>query len=451
MPEADEISDVGSSRRRFWLQQLTSFEPGETRVAVWACVYYFCLMCSYFIVKPIRDEMGVVSGVENLQYLFTATFVVMLFIVPVFGWISTHYTREKFLPYVYIFFIANLLTFFILFKTGLTQVYIARAFYVWVSVYNLFVVSVFWSFMSEIFNSAQAGRLFAFIAAGGTAGGIMGPALTSSLVTEVGPENLLVISAGFLCIALFSIYRLHNWHELNVKGKEAVETPDNQSRQGQRIGGGILDGVKLVVTSPYLLGICLMILLYSTLATFLYFQQLTIVDASVNDAASRTAIFAMIELFTNGLTLIIQFTVTRKIVKSFGIASILALIPFLLCFGFIALWLAPVLGVIMFVQVIRRAGNYSITRPLREMLYVVLSNEEKYKAKNFIDTAIYRGGDMASAWVYSGLSAGLGFSLSTIALIAVPVCGLWTYVAYKLGKTQESLAVPQPDIRLSSG
>ena len=155
----------------------------------------------------------------------------------------------------------------------------------------------------------------------------------------------------------------------------------------------------------------------------------------------------MIELFTNGLTLIIQITVTRKIVKSFGIASILALIPLLLCFGFIALWAAPVLVVIMSVQIIRRAGNYAITRPLREMLYVVLSNEEKYKAKNFIDTAIYRGGDMVSAWVYSGLSIGLGFSLSTIALIAVPISGLWTYVAYKLGRTQERLAIPQSGTR----
>lgn len=445
MPEANEIPDNGGGPRS-WMQRLTSFEPGEARTALWACIYYFCLMCSYFIVKPVRDEMGVVSGVDNLQYLFTATFVVMLVIVPVFGWISTHYAREKFLPYVYIFFIANILAFFILFKTGLTQVYIARAFYVWVSVYNLFVVSVFWSFMSEIFSSTQAGRLFAFIAAGGTAGGIIGPALTSSLVTIIGPENLLVISAGFLGIALVSIYRLHGWHERNVAMNRADPGPDTRTGRSQRMGGGILDGVKLVATSPYLLGICSMILLYSTLATFLYFQQLTIVDASVNDPASRTAVFGMIELFTNGLTLILQFTVTRKIVKSFGIASILALIPFLLCFGFVALWLAPVLGVIMTVQVIRRAGNYAITRPLREMLYVVLSNEEKYKAKNFIDTAIYRGGDMTSAWVYSGLSAGLGFSLSTIALIAVPVSGLWAYVAYKLGRAQERLAVPQSQI-----
>lgn len=437
MQETPETPASAAGTKRYRLRRLLKFEPGETRVALWASTYYFCLMCSYFILKPLRDEMGVVSGVDNLQYLFTATFIVMLLIVPVFGWITSRYTREKFLPYVYIFFLANILSFFVLFKTGVSQVYVARAFYVWVSVYNLFVISVFWSFMSEIFSSDQARRLFAFIAAGGTAGGIVGPALTSSLVTTLGQENLLLISASLLGVALFSIYRLHDWHVKNNSNVQPVPVNPLPEQPRDR---GILSGVKLVATSPYLLGICLMMLLYSTLQTFLYFQQLTIVNVSFSDPGHRTEIFGLIELFTNGLTLFIQFTITRKIIKLFGMATSLALIPFLLCFGFIALWLVPVLGVIMAVQVIRRAGNYAITRPLREMLYVVLSKEEKYKAKNFIDTAIYRGGDMASSWVYSGLSTGLGFSLPAIALIAVPVSGLWAYVAFKLGRTQERLA-----------
>lgn len=419
------------------------FKHEETGAAVWASIYHFCLMCSYFIIKPVRDEMGVASGVENLQYLFTASFLVMLFIVPVFGWISTHYSREKFLPYVYIFFICNIVIFFVLFKTDITHEYVARSFYVWVSVFNLFVISVFWSFMSEIFNSDQAKRLFAYITAGGTAGGIVGPGLTTSLVTVLGPENLLVVSAAFLGIALFSVNRLQNWHDRKTIEKMNEPGLLSQPVREQRMDSGILAGVKLVVSSPYLLGICMMILLYSSLATFLYFQQLTIVDHSFDDPSTRTAIFGMIEFFTNSLTLFLQFAVTRKIIKRFGVAPVLALIPFLLCFGFLALWFAPVLGVIITVQVMRRAGNYSITRPVREMLYVVLSKEEKYKAKNFIDTAIYRGGDMASAWVYSGLSAGLGFSLSTIAMIAVPVSGIWAVIAFKLGKTQEVIADAQ--------
>ena len=427
-----------SGRLRTWLRQLISQDPDESRVALWAAVYYFSLMCSYFIIKPLRDEMGVVSGVENLQYLFTATFLVMLLIVPVFGWISSRYSREQFLPFVYGFFICNILLFFVLFKTHLSEVYVARIFYVWVSVFNLFVVSVFWSFMSEIFTSEQAKRLFTFIAAGGTIGGIAGPAITTGLVTILGPENLLIISGIFLGIALYSIHRLHVWHLSLVNDRETRGGADSL-QPVQLMNSGIMAGVRLVFRSRYLLGICSLILLYTALATFLYFQQLTIVDAAFDEPAKRTAIFGIIELFTNGLTLFLQFIVTRKIVKRFGMAPVLALIPFLLCFGFLALWIAPVLGVIITVQVIRRAGNYAITRPMREMLYVVLSKEEKYKAKNFIDTAIYRGGDMASAWLYSGLSIGLGLSLSTIALLAVPICGIWTLIAFKLGKSQESI------------
>ena len=427
--------------RRKWLPRILRTENDEIGPALWAAVYNFCLMCSYFILKPIRDEMGIVSGIENLQYLFTATFAVMLLIIPVFGWISTHYSREKFLPYVYIFFIVDLLTFYALFKTNIPHVQVARVFYVWVNVFNLFVVSVFWSFMSEIFSSDQAKRLFSFIATGGTLGGIIGPTLTSTLVTVFGPENLLLVSAMFLGIALLSISRLHIWHERRDAGK----SPDHgqTSPVDQRMQGGMLAGVKLVVTSPYLLGICLMILLYSALSTFLYFQELTIVDAAFDEPAKRTAIFGMIELLANGLTMLLHIFATRNIVRRFAIAPILASVPFILCFGFLALWWSQLLAVVIAVQVIRRAGNYAITRPMREMLYVVLSRAEKYKAKNLIDTAVYRAGDMASAWVYSGLSIGLGLSLSTIALIAAPISGVWACVAYQLGKMQEKLAAKQ--------
>lgn len=438
---------TGTSRHN-WLQRLLKSESDESMVAMWAAIYNFCLMCGYFILKPIRDEMGVASGIENLQYLFTATFVVMLLIIPVFGWISTRYSREQFLPYVYVFFIVNLLTFYALFETDISHVHVARVFYVWVNVFNLFVVSVFWSFMAEIFTSEQAKRLFAFIATGGTLGGIIGPSLTSTLVTLLGPENLLLVSAVLLGIAMYSIHRLHVWHERHRTETSAQTDP--LPAANQRMDSGILAGVKLVITSPYLLGICLMMLLYSALSTFLYFQELTIVDAVFDEPAERTAVFGMIELLANGLTLLLHIFVTRNIVKRFAIAPVLASIPFILCFGFLALWWSQLLSVIIAVQVIRRAGNYAITRPVREMLYVVLSKEEKYKAKNFIDTAVYRAGDMASAWVYSGLSFGLGLSLSTIALIAVPISGIWAGVAYRLGKTQEKLATKKSSFRYES-
>jgi len=417
-------------------------KTNEFKMTVWSVIYYFCLMCSYFIIKPIRDEMGVASGIENLQLLFSGTFFVMILIVPLFGWISSRYPREKFLPYVYIFFILNIIIFFALFKSDITHVYIARIFYIWVSVYNLFVVSVFWSFLSEIFTPDQAKRQFAIIASGGTAGGIVGPTLTTFLVPVLGTDNLLLVSAMFLGIALFSVTRLHSWH-LKVLNANKISDPTNNMNKSHsiRMPGRLLDGVRQVARSPYLIGICSLMLLYTSLSTVLYFQQLTIVDSLYDDPAERTALFSIIELLTNSLTLFFQLVLTRYAVKKFGIATILALVPFMLCFGFIALSVMPVLGVIITVQVMRRSGNYALTRPVREMLYVVLSKEEKYKAKNFIDTTIYRGGDMASAWVYTGLSAGLGLSLSAIALVAVPVCVLWTVIAYKLGKSQEKLTV----------
>jgi len=405
----------------------------QNRMTGWAIAYYFCLMCSYFIIKPIRDEMGIASGVENLQFLYTGTFMAMILLVPVFGWIFSRFPREKFLPAVYLFFISNLFLFFILFTSNITHQYVARGFFIWVSIYNLFVISVFWSFLSEIFKTNQAKRLFGVIAAGGTAGGIFGPLLTALLVPVLGTEKLLLVSAGFLSIALYSIFRLHALHLGNTSKKQN----GNENKPETFIKGDILAGVRLVLRSPYLLGISLMILLYAALSTFLYFHQLTIVERAYSDPVARTTVFSIIELLANGLALLFQLLLTRRIIGRLGIAWTLALVPLLLCLGFVALWYAPVLGVIVAVQVIKRAGNYAITRPVREMLYVVLSKEEQYKAKNLIDTVIYRGGDMASAWLYTGLSAGLGLGLSAIALIAVPLSGLWAMVAYRLGRSNE--------------
>jgi len=410
-------------------------------MAVWAVVYYFSLMCSYFIIKPVRDEMGIAGGVQNLQYLYTGTFFVMLLIVPAFGWLTSRFPREKFLPYVYLFFISNIIFFYVLFSSDISDKYIARAFFIWVSVYNLFVISVFWSFLSDIFTNSQAGRLFAIIASGGTAGGIFGPLLTTFLVPLTGTYNLLAVSAIFLVIALFSMNRLYAWHRRTASTEPLAE--NLKSGPFTYLRGGILSGIRLVAASPYLLGICLMILLYTTLSTFLYFQQLTIIENTFDDPVKRTALFGTMEFLTNTLTLIGQLLVTRTIIRKFGAPVTLALVPFILCFGFLALWYAPVAAVIVAVQVLRRAGNYSITRPVREMLYVVLSKEEQYKAKNFIDTAVYRGGDMASAWIYTGLGTGLGLGLSAIALIAVPVSGIWAMIAYRLGGAQEKLAGKQ--------
>ncbi len=426
-----------------WATRLVDVRPDELRSLIWSFLYFFSLLCSYYIIRPIRDEMGIAGGVENLQWLFTGTFLMMLAAVPIFGWIASRYPRKRFIPWVYYFFIANLLLFFFLFSTDLTHAYVARAFFIWVSVYNLFVVSVFWSFMADIYSDSQAKRLFGFIAAGGTTGAIVGPALTGNLVLLLGPTNLLPISAILLFVSVVCIRRL-----ISKKHESASTVPDSFSKTGPSLsedsdekpmGGSVVAAFSLVLSSPYLMGICLLIFLFTTLATFLYFQQAQIVRDSFDDPSRRTAVFAAIDFAVNTLAVVIQVFLTGRIVKSMGLSWSLALIPVLLGLGFLMLGLAPLLIVLVIVQVVRRAGNYAITRPSREMLFTVLTKEEKYKAKNFIDTAIYRGGDVVSAWVFAGLS-GLGLSLSAIAIAAVPLSGIWATVSYILGKKREKLA-----------
>ena len=431
MPHASRHS-IALARR---LERLVSVEPSEVRALFWSFSYFFVLLCSYYIVRPMRDEMGVAGGVENLQWLFTGTFVVMLAVVPLFGWITSRYRRSRFLPAIYYFFIANLLLFHALFESGLDSVIVARSFFVWTSVFNLFVVSVFWSFMADIYSNAQAKRLFGFIAAGGTAGALAGPALTTSLAVSLGPANLLLISAGLLLWAVACIRQLGRW-----QARQPVTGRDDQGASGEAVlGGGALAGIRLVFSSPYLLGIALLMLLYTTLSTFLYFQQAEIVRDSFSSGAERTSVFAAIDLAVNSLTILLQMFITARLVRRFGLAWTLALVPLLLCGGFAALALAPGLAVLVVVQVVRRAGNYAITRPAREMLYVVLDREQKYKAKNFNDTVIYRGGDAVSAWLYTGLRS-LGLGLSGLAWVAVPLAGLWAWVAWRLGRQQARLA-----------
>ena len=432
-----------------WLQRLVKAEPQEIPALLWAFSYFFALLCAYYIVRPMRDEMGIAGGVEHLQWLFTGTFVTMLAAVPLFGWVTSRFSRQQFLPMVYGFFIANLLIFFVLFRSGLTQVWVARAFFIWASVFNLFIVSVFWSFKADLFNDAQARRLFGFIAAGGTTGALAGPALTASLAIPLGPTNLLLISAAGLGWAILCIRRLGAWRDSQELGSPASDrataaVPGIDQNAG--LGGGALAGLRLIVRSPYLLGVCLLILFYTTLSTFLYFQQAQIVRDSFADPAQRTTVFAAMDFATNALTLLIQVFFTGRIVQTLGLGWSLALVPLLLGAGFLVLGMAPVLAVLVTLQVVRRAGNYAIMKPGREMLFVVLDRQEKYKAKNIIDTVIYRSGDLVSAWAYTGLQA-LGLGLAAIALLAVPLTGLWAWICFRLGRRQQALAkqleVPQ--------
>ncbi|MEW8461181.1 MAG: MFS transporter [Candidatus Thiodiazotropha endolucinida] len=415
------------------VKNMVNINPGEYGAVIWSFVYFFSLLSSYYIMRPIRDEMGVIAGVDKLQWLFTATFIVMLLAVPLFGYVTSHLQRKQFLPYIYYFFIVNILLFYLLFESGSSQILTARIFFVWLSVFNLFVVSVFWSFMTDLFKNEQARRLFAVIATGGTIGAITGPLLTTLLVQSIGNASMLLISAGLLGLSIISIYRLIAWQRTQHEINEPHRLDDKP------LGGAILDGIRLALSSPYLLGICLLMLLFTLLSTFLYFQQAQIVKDAFSDSETRTSVFAAIDLSVNLLTLLLQTFVTSRLVKGVGLGITLALIPLLLAFGFLLLGFYPTLPVLIAVQVMRRAGNYAIMRPAREMLYVVLSREEKYKAKNFIDTVVYRGGDAVSSWLYAGLKS-VGFTLSSIAWIAVPISLFWAWIAYRLGRRQTIMA-----------
>lgn len=376
--------------------------------------------------------MGVLGGVENLQWLFTGTFVAMLLVVPVFGAAAARFPRRVLLPGVYLFFIANILLFAVLIKLAPTIRAVPYAFFIWVSVFNLFVVSVFWSFMADIFSNQQAKRLFAVIAAGGSAGAIIGPLLTAFFAQRLGIGNLLLVSSGFLTIATICVITL---------GRIAVNTESRDSNKDRApaMGGGAWEGLQNVLKSPYLLGICIYIFLFTTLSTFLYFMQAELVRDAFEDSERRTAVFATIDLAVNALTIVLQLFVTSRLITRFGLPVALAFIPGLLVMGFVGLGLLPTLAVLVALQVTRRAGNYAIAKPAREVLFTVVNREDKYKSKNFIDTVVYRGGDAISGWLYAGLAAA-GLGISGIAGIGVGLALVWLIVGANLGLRHNDFA-----------
>jgi AAA family ATP:ADP antiporter len=415
------------------LKRLVRVEPGEVFAMLWSFAYFFCLLCGYYILRPVRDEMGIQAGVDQLQWLFTGTFAAMLAVVPLFGWLSSQFPRRQFLPASYLFFAANLMVFFALFRSGVMPVEIAKAFFIWLGVFNLFVVSVFWSFMADLFSNAQARRLYGFIAAGGSVGAIAGPLITTQLAPRIGPTTLLPFSACFLLAAVICILRLSTWARSE---KPASEPAGAMIRQP--MGGSFVGGITLLLRSDYMLGIGLYVVLFTVLSTFLYFQQIFIVSQAISDPGERTALFALIDLFVNALTLIGQLLVVSRVIGRFGLTVTLVLMPIVAVIGFLTLGLFPTLTVLVVFGCIRRAGEYALSKPAREVLFTVVSREEKYKVKNFIDTVLVRGGDAVSGWLFEGLRL-LGAGLSGISFIAAPIAVLWAMTAYLLGQRQEQL------------
>ncbi len=416
------------------LRRVIDARPDELKVLGWSWLYIFSVFSSYYVIRPIRDEMGVAGGVENLPWLFTGTLLAMMAVNPPFAALVARLPRARFISATYRFFIANLLLFCLLLGLATVEqnIWVGRVFFIWTSVFNLFVVSVFWALMVDLFDSGQGKRLFGFIAAGATLGSILGSSVTAVLARHVGSIYLLLGSAVLLEAALFSVRRLSRLSAaLRLRPvARAEEAP---------IGGGLLSGVTHAFKSSYLLGIGIYMLLYAITSTFLYFQQAAVVNVSFTDRTARTEFFAQVDLAVNTLTLGTQLFLTERLLRLLGVALTLALLPALSVLGFATLGLAPTVAVIVIFQVLRRAGNFAVARPTREVLFTVLPREDKYKAKSFIDTVIYRSGDQIGAWSFALLSF-MGLGLTGIAFVAVPISVAWLLNGWWLGRKQEVIA-----------
>jgi len=412
-----------------WLSRVVAVRPEEVRALLWSFAYFFCLLASYYILRPLRDEMGVAGGVRNLQWLFTATFLTMLAAVPCYGALVARLPRRRFIPLVYHFFVANLAIFWLLLTLGVERQLVARVFFVWISVFNLFAVSVFWSFMADIYASEQAKRLYGFIAAGGSAGALAGPAITIGLAQAIGVVNLVVVAAVLLEVAVLCATRL----------EPRKEAPVGEAK----IGGGALDGLMMILRSPYIAGIALWVGVLSIAATFLYFEQAAIVAAASDDPAVRTRIFATVDLAVGLLTLLVQFFATGKLIQRFGVGPALALLPFVFALGFAVLAAAPVLMVVIAFQALQRTANFAISNPAREVLFTVVARDEKYKAKNVIDIVAVRGADAAGGWLVTGLRA-LGMEARAIALGAIALAVAGIALSAALGRAQGRRAAAAP-------
>lgn len=414
--------------------------PGESLVVAFSFIYFFLILASYYILRPIRDEIGASGGVENLPWLFLGTLAVTIVISPIFSTVVAKLPRRRVAAASYRLMIAFLLVFFWLLRNPDSSVYpwAARAFFVWLSIFNIFVVSVFWTVMSDVFRTDQARRLYGLIGSGGTLGGLCGGLITSSLVGLVGTVSLLLVSAVLLEGALQCMFAMT---------KNAAAHAESQSRiDSKPVGGSAFAGLTRVAKSPYLMSIALFMLLFTVGSTFLYFLQAQIVASEIPDRAGRTAFFAHVDIWVNVLTLITQLGITGRLLTSFGIAGGLVVMPALSILGFAWLGIAPTLVVVITFQVLRRAGNFAITTPARESLYIPLPREDKYKSKNLIDTSMFRTGDQIGAWSSAALLS-FGLGIRGIALAAIALSCAWLIGAIWLGrKHARELQKDQPSL-----
>lgn len=427
------MTDAPTSRLAAFGQRTFGIQPDEFRPVCAGLLLFFLLFAGYFMLRPVRETMGIAGGVDNLQWLFTATFVCTLLALPLFGWLAARVQRRRILPWTYGFFTLNLVAFATGFAIAPDNVWFARSFYVWLSVFNLLAISVAWSVLADLFAVNQAKRLFALMAAGASLGGLTGPIMGTLLVGLIGHEGLLLISAAMLAGAIGAARSLQNWRD-----REPLNATESVARS-RPLGGSPFAGASAVLRSPYLLGIALFVLLLSTVTTFLYFEQARLVAATFPDRIDQTRVFGTIDTIVQTLAILTQLFITGRIAQRLGVGVLLVAVPIVVAGGFLWLAFAPVFAVFAVVMIVRRAGEYALVRPGREMLYTVVPAEDKYKAKNFIDTVVYRGGDAVSAWTKTLIDM-IAQHPAVAAVIGAGVSLAWAATGGLLARKQSRLA-----------
>ena len=398
----------------------------EVKAVIFSFLFVVVLMTAYYILRPVRDAMASDWTDAEVSWLWTLNFFISTGIVALYGMAVSKFRFRLLVPTMYSIFAGSFVMFYLLGSISDDRTLVDKAFYVWVSVFSLFNISVFWSFMSELFSKEQSGRLFGIIAVGASVGGLIGPSITAFFSVSIGTDNLMLIASMMLLIPIPIIFYLQS-KATDLNNEKLDLTPTSHP-----IGGNPIAGFKMLFSNPYLMSIALFIFLYTGISSFIYFELKNLL--SDLSRPERSAIWAQMDLAVNILSISIGLFATGRIVSKFGMPVTIAMVPVMVCVGLLILAISPLLGVVMILQIIRRAGNYGMTRPAREMLFTLVDRETRFKAKPVIDIVAYRGSDMLMAWLFTGLTQGLGLGLAAVAGVGAGIAALWSLVGIYLGR-----------------
>ena len=410
-----------------FLKKASKIEAHEVNATLSSFLFVVLLMSAYYILRPVRDAMASDWSDAEVSWLWTLNFFVSTAVVALYGVAVSRFRFQLLVPAMYGFFALTFAVFYVSSSAFVDRTLIDKAFYLWVSVFSLFHISVFWSFMSDLFSKEQAGRLFSIIAAGASVGGLIGPSIPSFFSESLGTDNLMLIASVMLLLPIPIIFHLQSLKS-SVLQKELAAPAASTTK----IGGNPFAGFKMFFSNPYLLAIGLFIFLYTGISSFVYFELKNLLaDLS---RAERTAVWAQMDLAVNTLSIATGLFATGRIVTRFGMPFTIALVPVLICVGLIVIAISPLMGLVVGLQIVRRAGNYAVTRPAREMLFTRVDRETRFKAKPVIDIVAYRGGDTVMAWLFTGLTQGLGLGLAAVAIVGAGIAALWAIVGIYLGR-----------------